>query len=59
VGDGRTFDQAVRSLDRLIVENDRRLNPLGSPDPGSPIRQAYERIASGLVRPGSFSAANG
>lgn len=59
MGDGRTFEQAVRSLDRLTRENDRRLNPSGSPDPGSPIRQAYERIASGLHGPRSISAANG
>ncbi|HEX3807826.1 MAG TPA: hypothetical protein VHV52_13705 [Gaiellaceae bacterium] len=59
MGDGRTFEQAVRCLDRLTLENDRRLNPLGSPDPGSPIRQAYERIANGSVGARSLSAANG
>jgi hypothetical protein len=48
-GDGRTFDQALRLLDRLVEENNRRLNPGGVPDPDSPIRLAYERIVSGRV----------
>ena len=43
-GDGRTFDQALRLLDRFVQENDRRLNPGGVPDPDNPVRLAYERI---------------
>lgn len=46
-GDGRTFDQALRLLDRLVEENDRRLNPGRVPDPESPLRRAYERIVTG------------
>jgi hypothetical protein len=44
VGDGRTFDQALRALDKLIVEQNRRSS---APDADSPVRRAYERIVSG------------
>jgi len=56
VGDGRTFDQALRALDKLIAEQDRRAS---TPDPESPVRRAYERIVAGAYRPGvsGFSAA--
>jgi hypothetical protein len=42
VGDGRTFEQALRALDKLIAERSRDV-----PDPYSPIRLAYERIIRG------------
>ena len=42
VGDGRTFDQALRALDKLIAEQDR-----SSSDADSPVRRAYERIVAG------------
>jgi hypothetical protein len=44
MGDGRTFDQALRALDKLIAEQDRRSS---APDADSPVRRAYERIVSG------------
>jgi hypothetical protein len=44
VGDGRSFDQALRALDKLIVEQNRRSS---APDADSPVRRAYERIVSG------------
>ena len=47
VGDGRTFDQAVRALDKLISE--RTQAPGNVPDPNSPIRRAYERIVRGAT----------
>ena len=43
VGDGRTFDQALRALDKLIAEQNRA----NVPDADSPVRRAYERIVSG------------
>jgi hypothetical protein len=43
MGDGRTFDQALRALDKLIAEQAR----VETPDVDSPIRRAYERIVSG------------
>ncbi len=45
VGDGRTLDQAIRALDKLIAE--RAQAPGNVPDPNSPIRRAYERIVRG------------
>jgi len=47
VGDGRTFDQAIRALDKLISE--RAQAPGNVPDPNSPIRRAYERIVRGAA----------
>jgi len=41
MGDGKTFAQAVRAIDKFVAEQTRRD---GSPDPYSPIRLAYERI---------------
>jgi hypothetical protein len=41
VGDGRTFDQALRALDKLIAEQTR------ASDGDSPVRRAYERIVAG------------
>jgi hypothetical protein len=56
VGDGRTFDQALRALDKLIVEQNRRSSV---PDADSPIRRAYERIVAGAYRgaPGAAATA--
>ena len=45
VGDGRTFDQALRALDKFIAE--RVQAPGNIPDPNSPVRRAYERIVRG------------
>lgn len=47
MGDGRTFGQALRALDKLIVEQDRRLNESLVPDLDSPVRRAYDRIVNG------------
>jgi hypothetical protein len=56
VGDGRTFDQALRALDKLIAEQNRRSS---APDADSAVRRAYERIVSGAYAPraSGFSAA--
>ncbi len=56
MGDGRSFDQALRALDKLIAEQNRRAS---YPDPESPVRRAYERIVAGAYGPGvsGFSAA--
>jgi hypothetical protein len=43
MGDGRTFEQALRALDKLVAEQSRS----DIPDANSPIRRAYERIVSG------------
>jgi hypothetical protein len=43
MGDGRTFEQALRALDKLVSEQSRS----DIPDADSPIRLAYERIVSG------------
>lgn len=43
MGDGKTFSQAVRALDKFVAEQTRRDDV---PDPNSPIRLAYERIVS-------------
>ena len=45
VGDGRTFDQAIRALDKFVAE--RAKAPGNVPDPNSPVRRAYERIVRG------------
>ena len=45
VGDGRTFDQAIRALDKFVAE--RVQAPGNIPDPNSPVRRAYERIVRG------------
>ena len=42
VGDGRTFDQALRALDKLIAEQTRT-----DSEANSPVRRAYERIVAG------------
>jgi hypothetical protein len=41
VGDGKTFGQALRALDKFMAEQSRADDV---PDPCSPIRLAYERI---------------
>lgn len=53
VGDGRTFDQALRALDKLIAEQTRASDP----DADSPVRRAYERIVAGAC--GSATGATG
>jgi hypothetical protein len=45
MGDGRTFDQAVRALDKFIAEHTDPTSDV--PDPNSPIRRAYERLLAG------------
>jgi hypothetical protein len=45
MGDGRTFDQALRALEKLIAE--RAAKDRDVPDPDSPVRRAYERIVRG------------
>jgi hypothetical protein len=45
MGDGRSFGQAVRALDKFIAEQNRRQTQV--PDPDSPVRRAYERIIAG------------
>jgi hypothetical protein len=49
MGDGRTFDQAVRQLDKLIVEHAQTTPNVPDPDP--PVRLAYERVKSGARAP--------
>jgi len=44
MGDGRTFGQAVRALDKFIAEQNRRGSQVPDPDP---VRRAYERIVAG------------
>lgn len=53
VGDGRTFDQALRALDKLIAEQNRA----SVPDADSPVRRAYERIVAGTY--GDVTGASG
>jgi hypothetical protein len=43
MGDGRTLEQALRALDKLVAEQSRS----DVPDADSPIRRAYERIVNG------------
>jgi hypothetical protein len=50
MGDGRSFGQSVRALDKFIAEHDRRLTAV--PDPDSPVRRAYERIIAGIPHVG-------
>jgi hypothetical protein len=45
MGDGRTFGQALRALDKFIVEQSRR-DVSQVPDPNSPVRRAYDRIVA-------------
>jgi hypothetical protein len=49
MGDGRTFGQAVRALDKFIVEQSRR-DAMQVPDPNSPVRRVYDRIVSGTAQ---------
>jgi hypothetical protein len=50
MGDGRTFEQALRALDKLVAEQHRN----DVPDANSPIRRVYERIVNGeYARPSS------
>jgi hypothetical protein len=54
MGDGRTFGQSVRALDKFIAEQSRR-DAKQVPDPNSPIRLAYDRIVNGGTAAVSFS----
>jgi hypothetical protein len=49
MGDGRTFGQALRALDKFIVEQTRR-DATQVPDPNSPVRRAYNRIVAGTAQ---------
>jgi hypothetical protein len=49
MGDGRSFYQAVRALDKLIAESATSHQAL-QPEP-DPVRRAYERIVNGYVSP--------
>jgi hypothetical protein len=49
MGDGRTFSQALRALDKFIVEQHRR-DTEQVPDPNSPVRRAYDRIVAGTAQ---------
>jgi hypothetical protein len=49
MGDGRTLGQAVRALDKFIVEQSRR-DAMQVPDPNSPVRRAYDRIVAGTTQ---------
>jgi hypothetical protein len=49
MGDGRTFDQALRQLDKLIAETATR-SEVFKPEPDL-VRRAYERIISGAPSP--------
>jgi hypothetical protein len=49
MGDGRSFGQALRALDKFIVEQGRR-DATQVPDPNSPARRAYERIVAGTAQ---------
>jgi hypothetical protein len=49
MGDGRTFSQALRALDKFIVEQSRR-DAGQVPDPNSPVRRAYDRIVAGTAQ---------
>jgi hypothetical protein len=49
MGDGRTFGQALRALDKFIVEQSRR-DAMQVPDPNSPVRRAYNRIVAGTAQ---------
>lgn len=49
MGDGRSFDQALRQLDKLIAETAAR-GEEHHPD-SDPVRRAYERIVSGALSP--------
>ena len=49
MGDGRSFYQALRQLDKLIAETEARRDPHeAEPDL---VRRAYERIISGATAP--------
>jgi hypothetical protein len=45
MGDGRSFGQALRALDKFIVEQSRR-DASQVPDPNSPVRRVYDRIVA-------------
>ena len=49
MGDGRSFDQALRQLDKLIAETEAR-SEVREAEP-DPVRRAYERIISGATAP--------
>lgn len=45
MGDGRSFDQAIRALDKFIAEHTDPTSDV--PDPSTPVRHAYERPLAG------------
>ena len=47
MGDGKTFEQAVRALDKLIAAQLRADD--AEPAEPDPVRRAYERIVAGTV----------
>jgi hypothetical protein len=49
MGDGRSFGQALRALDKFIAEQSRR-DAMQVPDPNSPVRRAYDRIVAGTAQ---------
>jgi hypothetical protein len=49
MGDGRSFGQALRALDKFIAEQNRR-DAMQVPDPNSPVRRAYDRIVAGTAQ---------
>jgi hypothetical protein len=49
MGDGRSFGQALRALDKFIAEQSRR-DETQVPDPNSPVRRAYDRIVAGTAQ---------
>ena len=55
MGDGRSFGQSVRALDKFIAEQARR-DAQEVPDPHSPIRRAYDRIVNGGGSSPAFAA---
>jgi hypothetical protein len=49
VGDGRSFDQALRQLDKFIAET--AVSSEAHPPEPDPVRRAYERIINGSASP--------
>ena len=47
MGDGKTFEQALRALDKLIAEQSRADD--ARPAEPDPVRRAYELIVTGTA----------
>jgi hypothetical protein len=59
MGDGRTFDQAVRALDKLVFEQtvaDDGPYGLRVPDPEPAIHPAFEALQADSPEPGPAAA---